>query len=349
MAVSLEPLRILIVRLSAIGDVIHGLPVLNALRDHYPRAKLAWVVEGRAGDLLEGHPSLNLLIRVRRGWLSSPREVGRLRCELFKQRFDMTIDLQGLTKSAVMARLSGAKRRLGFGGVDGRELSQWLNTERVVASAEHVVERNLQLLSPLGIHGAGVSFRLPTNAAATTRLLEFLQQQRLLNGYAILNPGAGWASKRWPGERFAALAQALGAKTGLKSVITWAGEEELRVGTEIVKQAAGQAVLAPPTSLIDLAAWCRHAQLFVSGDTGPLHLAAAVGTKCVGLFGPVSALRNGPYGAEHQVLQKVCLLGNSRTRRGADNSAMQLIEVDEALHASLKLLQRTPSRQMQVA
>src|SRR5438132_14009284 len=111
--------RILIVRLSAIGDVVHGIPVLNALRAHFPAAFLGWVVEGRSADLLRGHPALDRVIQVPRKWLKSPRAVWRLRRELHDLNFDIAIDLQCLTKSAIAARLSGAKRRIGFGGADG--------------------------------------------------------------------------------------------------------------------------------------------------------------------------------------------------------------------------------------
>ena len=341
MPLNLEPLRILIVRLSAIGDVVHGMPVLNALRDHYPRARIAWLVEGRGGDLLEGHPSLSQLIRVRKGWLSSPREVARLRCELFRQRFDVTLDLQGLTKSAVAARLSGARRRIGFAGAEGRELSQWLNNERVTANAEHVIEKNLQLLGPLGIINPQVSFRLPSNAAANSRVQDFMRQQELLSGFVLLNPGAGWPSKRWPVERFSELAERIHERAGLRCVVAWGGLEEETWANRIVETSGGAAVKAPATSLVELAALCRHARLFVGGDTGPLHLAAAVGARCVALFGPVSALRNGPYGSEHTVLQKACLLGNSRTRRQASDELMRLISVEEAAAACMKQLGRT--------
>src|SRR5262245_53960415 len=123
--------RILIVRLSAIGDVIQGVPVLCALRHALPRAFLGWVVEGRAADLLEGHPALDALIRVPRGWLKSPRQVWRLRQQLHEMRFNTAIDLQCLTKSAIAAWLSGAPRRIGKGGEDGRELSRWFHNKLV--------------------------------------------------------------------------------------------------------------------------------------------------------------------------------------------------------------------------
>src|SRR5215210_8996702 len=121
--------RILIVRVSAIGDVIHGIPVLCALRKAYPNAFLAWVAEGSAGDVLDGHPALDALVRVPRRWWKLPREVWRMRSQLRSMRFDVAIDLQCLTKSAITAWLSGAPRRIGKSGAEGRELSQWFNSE----------------------------------------------------------------------------------------------------------------------------------------------------------------------------------------------------------------------------
>jgi heptosyltransferase I len=155
--------RILIVRLSAIGDVIHGVPVLCALRAALPEAFLAWVVEGRAGDLLDGHPALDELVRVPRGWLKSPREVWRLRRRLHDLRFDTAIDLQCLTKSAIAAWLSGAPRRIGKGGEDGRELSRYFHNELIPCAGGHVIEHYLDLIHQLGIASTQVRFDLHEN------------------------------------------------------------------------------------------------------------------------------------------------------------------------------------------
>lgn len=337
--------RILIVRLSAIGDVIHGLPAACALRDHFPAAHLAWVVEGRAAELLSGHPALNEVIRVDRGWMRSPAEISRLRYELKRRRFDVAVDLQGLTKSAAAARLSGARVRIGYDGHDGRELSRWLNNRLATPTAEHVVDRTLQLLEPLGIQRPAVNFRLPNHAAANSRAGEILRGAGIEGRFALLNVGAGWASKRWSGERFAATAEALERRYQMPSLVVWAGDEELLVAESISARSRGLAVVAPATSLAELAALCRRTAVFVSADTGPLHLAAAVGTPCVGLFGPVPALRNGPYGGQHVALQKACLVGGSRRRRNADNAVMLLIEPEEVVDACGEAMARGRGRQ----
>ena len=153
--------RILIVRLSAIGDVIHTMPMLCALRARFPQAVLSWAVESRAAALLEGHAALDELIVVPRGFLKSPMQLWRLARRLRSLRLDVAIDGQGLTKSALVAWLSGARRRIGFGRPRGREFSPWLNGELIYPTATHVVERNLQLLLPLGIERSEARFDVP--------------------------------------------------------------------------------------------------------------------------------------------------------------------------------------------
>jgi lipopolysaccharide heptosyltransferase I len=318
------PSRILIVRLSAVGDVVHGLPVLNALRGALPQAFLAWVVEQRAAALLGGHQSLDELIVVPRGWLKSPAAVWQLRRRLRAMRFDLTIDLQGLTKSAVAAWLSGARRRIGFGGTNGRELSPWLNNQRVVATARHVIDCNLELLQPLGIESPEVRFDLPESPNDQATADEIISRLGLGSRFAVINPGAGWPSKLWPPERFALVAEHLG-RLGVPTLVVWGGEQEHEWASQIVAGSHGCGQLAPPTSLTELAALARRASLFVASDTGPLHIAAAVGTPCVGLYGPMSGQRNGPYGPRHVILQPCQFEGTSRQRRNAPPELMAAI------------------------
>jgi heptosyltransferase-1 len=337
--------RILIVRLSAIGDVLHGLPVLNALRDALPRAFLAWVVEGRAAELLQSHKALDELIVVPRRWLKSPREVIRLRRRLRALRFDLTLDLQGLSKSAIAARLSGARRRIGFDGRDGRELSRWLNNERVLPERTNVIDRNLELLAPLGIVDPPVRFDLDDSPSAALAAAKILDAQHLADRFAVINPGAGWPSKLWPAERYAAVARHLGQARALRSLVVWAGPQERAWAEAIVAGSAGCATLAPATNLSELAAIARRAAVFIGSDTGPLHLAAAVGTPCVGLFGPMPAERNGPYGPQHVALQKMHLTGTSRQRRSAGPKSMEAITIEHVSAACDQILSRgNPAR-----
>ncbi len=332
--------RIVIVRLSAVGDVIHGLPVLNALRDRFPDAFLAWVVEQRAAALLRGHAALDELVTVPRGWLKSPTAVWQLSRRLHALQPDTTVDLQGLAKSAIAARLSGARQRIGFGDDKGRELSPWLNNCLVRTTARHVIDMNLELLRPLGIESPTVRFDIPEHDPERQAAEAILHQTGVESGFAILNPGAGWPSKLWPPDRFAAVACWLGHSAGVPSLVVWAGDQERAWAEEIVAGSEGCAQLTPPTTLIELAALARRARLFVGSDTGPLHLAVAVGTPCVGLYGPMPAERNGPYGPRHIALQPMQFHGTSRQRRNAPRELMEAIRVESVCQACEQILQQ---------
>jgi lipopolysaccharide heptosyltransferase I len=334
----------LIVRLSAIGDVVHTLPVLCALRERMPRAFLAWAVEGRAAELLRSHRALDELIELERGWLKNPGKVLALRRRLRDLKFDIAIDAQGLSKSAIAARLSGAKLRVGFGGADGREISRLLNNCLVPPRSTHVVDRNLELLEALGIIGPGVRFDLedsPSHARAASDMVEAFG---LGGRFAVINPGAGWPSKVWPAERFAGVARHLGLKHKMPSLVVWAGDQERQWAEKIVSSSQGKARLAGSTSLKELAALARRSSLFIASDTGPLHLAAAVGVPCVGLFGPMPAERNGPYGAGSVAVQKMLLSGTSRQRRTANNRSMEAISIEDVCAACDEALARGAAR-----
>lgn len=336
---SLEPTaRILIVRLSAIGDVMHTLPVVNALRDALPRAFLAWVVESRAADLLRSHRALDELIVVPRRWLRSPREVLGLRRRLRELRFDVTIDAQGLSKSAIAAWLSGAHRRIGYGGREGREISRWLNNELVVPTRTHIVDRNLELLGPLSISPRTIRFDLEDRPSAAESAGKILESLRLSGRFALLCPGAGWPSKLWPAERYAAVTRHLGQSRLLRSLIVWAGDQERAWAQQIVDGSSGFATIAPSTNLNELAAIARRAAIFIGSDSGPLHVAAAVGTPCVGLFGPMPAERNGPFGPQNVTVQQICLSGSSRSRRNAGPQSMAAISVAHVTAACDQIL-----------
>jgi heptosyltransferase I len=334
--------RILITRLSAIGDCILTLPMLCALRRQFPNSLLAWATQPGPAKLLQGHAGLDELIVVDRGWLKSPRTLWGLRRRLRSFRFDVTIDPQGLTKSSALAWLSGARRRIGFASPRGRELSVWLNNDLQRAERPHLVDCQLDLLTCLGVTPGEVQFAVPSDAVAIQAMAAFLEQARTGPEFAVINPGAGWDSKLWPPERFAALAARLGQRFGLPSIVVWAGQRERGWAQEIHAGAQGQAVLAPPTSLPELAALLRQARLLISADSGPMHLAAAVGTRCVGLFGPTRPEACGPYGPGHAIVQAYYQAGTSRQRRQAENLAMQAIDVESVLAACERLLGRMP-------
>lgn len=329
--------RILIVRLSAIGDAIQTMPVACALRERFPEAFLAWVVESRAASLLRGHEAIDELIELPRGWLKSPGGVWRLRRRLHDLRFDAAIDVQSLTKSAIVAWLSGAKQRIGFGNPGGRELSKWLNNRRVDPKTTHVVDRYVELLRPLDIESPTVRFQVPQRDEDRATAERIVGELGLGDGFAMVNPGAGWPSKLWPTDRYAAVAEHLNKAWHLPTLVVWAGAAERAMAEQIA--GAGPIVhIAPSTTLPELAALARRARLFVGSDTGPLHLAAAVSTPCVGLYGPWPATRHGPYGERNIALQKMIFEGSARGRRTAPPIYMESITTEMVCEACDRIM-----------
>jgi heptosyltransferase-1 len=309
-----ESPRIALVKLSALGDVVHALPVAASLKAARPRAQLAWIVERREAAVLRDHPAVDEVIMAdTRGWRRARRpeavwaavaEARALRRRLADWRFDVVLDLQGLMKSGLVAAACGAPVRIGFAASWGREPLHALFVNRRVQppEARHVVEQYLALLAPLGVAERRLEFRLPAAPAVEARMEEWLATAGLKphRRLVVLNPGAGRADKRWPVEHFAALARGIAHEAEGHVLVTW-GPGEAGPARAIVDAAPG-AVLAPATDLDALLALLRRASVVVAADTGPLHLAAALGTPCVGLYGPTSAGRNGPYGEAHRAL-----------------------------------------------
>jgi len=338
-----EPRAVALVKLSSLGDVVHALPVAEALAASFPRARLAWLVERREAALLRDHPALDEVIDVdTRAWRSArtPGQVAEavrgllaLRRRLRAGRFDVAIDLQGLVKSGAVTRATGAPLRIGFAAGWSRERFNALFTNRRVtppAEARHVVDQYLTLLGPLGVAvpPGSARFRLATRAAAESRIDDFFVGAGLKARHhlVVLNPGAGRTNKRWPVARFRALAERLCHEAGAQVLVLW-GPSEREAARAIAEIPPPRPALAPPTDLDELIAVARRTSVMVAGDTGPLHLAAAVGTPCVGLYGPTSAARNGPYGAGHRVV-------------AAADGRMASIDVSPVLEAVLDVLGR---------
>jgi heptosyltransferase-1 len=329
--------RILIVRLSAVGDCVQTMPLASAIRANFPNVHITWVVEKAAAPLVAAHEAVDRLIVLPKRFAYSLSVLNWLRRELRSARFDLTFDPQGLTKSGLVAWLSGAPRRIGLARPAAREINPWLQTELVAAHALHRVNRYLELLRPLGIDRPAVRFGLRIPDAAEAAAAHWCQQAELSGGYVALNPGAGWDSKRWPAERWAQVARDLG-RLGAISVVTWGGPRERAWAEEIVAGSNGHSVLAPPTTLLELAAILSRARLFIGSDTGPLHLAAAVGTPCVAMFGASSVAACRPYGYGHVCLQAALDRSSGRKRPGADNWAMRQITAGAVCEAANQLL-----------
>jgi heptosyltransferase-1 len=330
--------RILITRLSAIGDCVQTLPLASALRERFPRALLVWAVEAGAAPLVAAHPAIDRVIVVPKRMLASPAAAWHVRQHLVPLRLEIAIDPQGLSKSSAIGWLSGAPRRIGFAGPQGREISGWLNNELVEATSTHMVDRYLELLRPLGIEPSEPRFEITIDAAARAKVAPLASDTRPADSFAAINPGAGWDSKRWPTARFAEVARQLGIRYGLPSIVAWGGSRERAWAEEIVAGSDGHASLAPATSLIELAALVTHAKLMIAADTGPLHLAAAVGTPSIGLFGSTRREACGPYGAGNVALQAAFDGSPGRKLVGADNWAVRRISVEQVLAACETLI-----------
>jgi lipopolysaccharide heptosyltransferase I len=292
-------MNILIVRLGALGDVVHAIPAAAALRAAYPGAEIDWLVEAKHRAIVDLVTSIDRAVVLERaspsGWLDVIRQL-RLKA------YDLAIDLQGLLKSAVLARASGAPRVIGFSIWHLREKSaRPFYSETASSDEAHVVLRNLRLLRAVGIDEGTIRF--PLRAAASRALDEIRARIGSGQRFALVNPGAAWPNKRWPPTRYGQVAAFVRDVCGFVPVVLW-GPGEQALAEEVVASSSGAAVAAPPTSVVDLVALSREAALVVSGDTGPLHIAAAVGTAAVGIFGPTDPARNGPWDARDVVVSR---------------------------------------------
>jgi lipopolysaccharide heptosyltransferase I len=330
--------KILIVRLGALGDIVHAIPVAAALRRAWPAAQIHWVVAPRHREILELVPVVDRLIPF------DDRAALAIVRQLRRERYDAALDLQGLIKSAVIARLAGARRVIGFNRKYARESPASLlyseafdpGGEGIYAPSEtrHVVRINLGLLERLGIADPAIEFPI---AAAPSSVADALRVQAA-GRYAILNPGAAWPNKRWPPDRLAALARALRDRHQLASVVVW-GPGERDLAEQAVAAADGSAILSPATTIADIVALARGAALMVSGDTGPTHIAAAVGTPLVGIYGPTRPERNGPFLPDDETVSRasICECHHLREcRRG--RMCLLDIEVGEVLAAAERRL-----------
>jgi len=340
-------MKFLLVRLGALGDLVHAIPVAVALRRAYPDAQIDWVVSAKHRELLELVPVLDHRIVVNdrghaQGGLAWPAAIAALR----RERYDVAFDLQGLIKSAVVARLSGARRVIGFTARYARESAARLFYTDVhdpggaglfaPSETRHVVRINLGLLDEIGVPPAPPEFRL--EALRSLAVAGVIEQAG--GPFALLNTGAAWPNKRWPPDRLAALARELRTRRGLSSIVLW-GPGERALAEAVVADAAGAALCAPETRIADVAALAAAASVMVSGDTGPAHIASAVGTPLVGIYGPTRPERNGPLGPDDEAVSRagVCECHHLRQCK-RERMCLLDIDVSEVLAAVERRLDR---------
>ncbi len=346
--------RLLIVRLSAMGDVIHTLPAAQALRDAFPNAQIGWLIEERWAELLcaPGTPRRGPRSPQRpladwvhtvdlAGWrkplftLATTQQIAKVWNDVRSVRYQVAIDLQGAIRSALLAHWSGSP--IVYGAAEPREspASLWY-TRPAITRGSHVVEQNLSIVEALTqkrIKPPRVD--LPRDAEAEVRIDRRLAEWRQ-SEFAILNPGAGWGAKCWPAERYGEVACAL-AKDGVQSIINYGPREE-DLARE-AEAASGGVARTMKCSISELIALTRRANLFIGGDTGPLHLAAALHVPVVSIFGPTDPARNGPYGTRSIVLRNPAS-PTTHARNSRPDDAMLEIGVDAVVGAARNLLGR---------
>jgi len=322
--------RFVVIRLGSLGDIVHTFPAVAGLRQSFPAAQIVWLSHPRWAELVASSALASEIWPVDSRDLVSVRKViGRLR----HVRWDAAIDYQGLWKAAFLPFFGGVPKRIGFSSATIRELGvPILYTDRVVCCSTHIADQNGELSRRAGAKNPVAHFSLSVNESDESRVRADLQRGGL-DRYIVLSPGGGWRAKCWPVERFGALSQMIRGKLGLACVINYGpGEESL---AQEVQKASGDAKpVVYDGELGPLMALLRNADCIVGGDTGPLHLAIALGTKAVALFGPTDPARNGPYPTAEVVLRSP----NAATTYGRSNfTDPSLLELSvEAVFAAVQ-------------
>jgi len=343
-------MKVLIVKVSALGDVVHALPVLAFLKSVDPEMEIDWLVEETFAPLLSGHPLLRRVVKLRtKAWrksgpVAAAGGVWELACELRRERYDVVLDLQGNSKSGLFTLLSGAPRRFGFAKAAVREWPNLLATNRKVCLAAdglHISERSLAVARAAFPAGVDVPMAGPLSVdTSASERVESLLADKGLSGQPVVvfHYGTTWKTKLWALENWQRLVVRL-CDAGVRPLLTWGNEDERAAATAIGAAAGERAVVWPRGTLPELVALLARADLVVGGDTGPIHIAAAVGTSTVSLFRVTDARRNAPRGSEHIRLQSPlhcspCL----RKACDRDGECSRSIAVEEVCDAVMSLL-----------
>ncbi|MBE0427085.1 MAG: lipopolysaccharide heptosyltransferase I [Nitrospirae bacterium] len=320
-----NPEKILIVKPSSLGDVVHSLPFLNAIKTCFPQSEIHWVIAKGLEGLLEGHPMIDKLWIIRKDeWkkIKNVREtVGEIKTlfrNLKKEKFDIVIDLQGLLRSGVITSATGSAVRAGFS--EAREGSRLFYTQKVEGGKNiHAVDRYLKIAEFLGCDTSDIRFPLPLFKKES--FPTFLHSE----DYAVFVPGARWKTKKWPPESFGKLSSLLPVRT----IIT-GSKSDINVANEIVDLSNGKAIsIAGKTELKELIEVMRGARFTVSNDSGPMHIAAALGVTVFALFGPTDPVRTGPYGKGHTVIKAEISCSPCFKKRCKDVKCMKSLSVEK--------------------
>jgi len=321
-----DPRRILVIHFGNTAEAVQSVPLLVAMRNRFPYAEIAWLIGENAAPLVLDHWAINRFIVVRSDWFKHLSEIRRIRQRLQSFAPQVAVDPQNSFGSSLAAWLSDAKYRIGFGGKQRRRLH---NIRVLPEPGEvHRIERNLRLLQPFGIFGSDIGFDMPECEKDRVTTRNILHRKGLHGNFAMLYISAGnvlaqgqfaqsqfalgssalgsstQGSAHWQEERYGMVAKYLLEQWNLPSLIVWSGDEsELRRAETAVHAAEGAALQAPQTTLVERKSLSKLATIFVGSETAELQIAAAVGTQCIGLFAPASALTNAPFGQEHRIVQ----------------------------------------------
>ncbi len=339
-ALQAEPRRILIIKPSAIGDVVHTLPMLSLLRKRFPNAHIAWLVTPACAGLLEGHPLLDEVILFDRKRLSIGLKnlsaivaLARFRRALRMAKFDLVLDFQGLFRSGFFTGFTRAPVRVGF--ANAREGAPFFYTHRVdVGHAEqHAMDRYLKLVEAVGcdVKNTPLEYVFPTTDGDRARVAAMLPSRE---PYAVLIPGANWPTKRWPIEKLAACVTPLRERFGLSCVVT-GGPDDIALGAQIPNALN----LAGKTSLRELIALIENAALVIGNDSGPTHIAAALGKPLVMPYGPTNPVRTGPYRREDSVIRLDIACSPCYSRKCSHQSCLQWLEIEPVLELAREQLE----------
>ena len=341
-------MKILIVKLSAIGDVIHTLPSLNAIRKHYSDAHITWLVEEAASSLIVEHEALDrVIISKRKQWvkgiiglscLNNIKETYQFIKELRDTKYDLIIDFQGLLKSAALIALARGKRKIGFDkGMEHMEHSYFFLNERIspVNMDNHAILRSLMLINALGIKTKEIEYKIPVSDH-TRKITDELLERHGIKGPGLvvaINPVAKWKTKLWDNWKFALIADVLIEKYNANVIFTGSQSDRSAIDNIMSCMSTSAVNLAGETTLKTLAALYEKIKFLISTDTGPMHMAAAVGTPVIALFGPTAPWRTGPFGSGHQIIRARLDCSPCFKRQCRTIDCMNKISVDQVLNA----------------
>ncbi len=331
------PRRILIIKPSAIGDIVHALPILNLIRRRWPDAHITWVVTPACAGMVERHPQIDEVIRFDRNRYSdfwfNPRTALAMRRFFRKVRkpsFDLVIDLQGLFRSGWLTWQTRAPMRVGF--ANAREFAPMFYTHRVESSwADHAIERYLCIARALGCGDEPLEFKFAVDDQDRAAAGVLLPNRP----FAVLVPGANWATKRWPAERFAAMVEPLHERFGLESIVVGGPGDG-----PLAAQIQGAIDFTGRTNLRQLVAVLERASLVIAGDTGPMHIASALGRPLVTLYGPTDAELTGPFRRMDTVVQLDIVCRPCFSRKCSHQSCLRWMEIEPVLRVAEEQLKK---------